>query len=248
LEVIPLPESQVKIRPLPEIDLARIAPLPRDEKRKALEQMRLGHPPYSYGPVRGTIADILNVQSDLIGPMPRTPWERIEATIRRRAHNDAEERANLRVAEGLFSFVGENEIVGRRHDIFPLQLGVGTKVVFWQPVILTVGDRAIIPFLDPRRVKRLTGQGRRFVFSMMHERIRAADPDFASVTLAIVQFALSVEGPRLPVLFTDRGVALFSFDELDQMVSETYAMWREVCEGRAADARRRGAAGGGGLF
>jgi hypothetical protein len=42
---------------------------------------------------------------------------------------------------------------------------------------------------------------------MVHERIRAADPDFASVTLAIVQFALSVEGPRSPVLFTDRGVA-----------------------------------------
>jgi hypothetical protein len=238
----------VKIRPLPEIDLARIAPLPKDEKRRALDQMRLGHPPYSYAPVRGTISDVLNVQSDLIGPMPRTPWDRIEDTIRRRSHSDAEERANLRVAEGLFDFVTANEIVGRRHDIFPLQLGIGTKVVFWQPVILTVGERAIIPFMDPRRAKRLTEQGRRFVFSMMHERIRAADPDFADVSLAIVQFARSEKGPRIPVLFTDRGVELFTFDDLDQMVSETYEMWREVCEERAVDARRRGAAGGGGLF
>jgi hypothetical protein len=136
-------------------------------------------------------SDVLNVQSYLIGPMPRTPWEKIEATIRKRSHSDGEERANLRVAEGLFGFVSASGIVGRRHDIFPLQLGIGTKVIFWQPVILTVGERAVIPFLDPRRAKRLTEQGRRFVFSMMHERIRAADPDFADVALAIVQFALS---------------------------------------------------------
>jgi hypothetical protein len=236
----------VKIRPLPEIDLARIAPLSRDEKRRALEQMRLGRPPYSYAPVRAAISDVLNVQSDLIGPMPRTPWEKIQSTICKRSHSDAEERANLRVAKGLFDFVSEKAIVGRRHEIFPLQLGIGTKVIYWQPVVLTIGERAIIPFLDPRRAKRLTTQGRKFVFSMMHERIRAADPDFADVALAVVQFSLS-DGPRAPVVSLDQGVELFTFDELDHMVSETYEMWREVNEERAADARRRGA-GGGGLF
>ncbi|WP_291842951.1 hypothetical protein [Bradyrhizobium sp.] len=177
--------------------------------------------------------------------MPRTPWEKIQTTIRKRSHSDVEEQANLRVAEGLFNFVSEKAIVGRRHDIFPLQLGIGTKVVFWQPVILTVDERATIPFLDPRRAKRLTAQGRRFVFSMMHERIRAADPDFADVSLAIVQFALSEKGPRIPVLFSDTGVELFTFEELDQMVGETYEMWREVCEERTVEARRRGATGGG---
>jgi hypothetical protein len=58
----------------------------------------------------------------------------------------------------------------------------------------------------------------------MHERIRAADPDFADVSSAIVQFALSEKGPRIPVLFSDRGVELFTFEELDQMVGETYEM------------------------
>jgi len=178
--------------------------------------------------------------------MPRTPWEKIETTIRKRSNSDVEEQANLRVAEGLFNFVSAKAIVGRRHDIFPLQLGIGTKVVFLHPIILTVDDHAIIPFLDPRRAKRLTEEGRRFVFSMMHERIRAADPDFADVSLAIVQFALSAKGPRIPVLFTDRHVELFTFDELEQMVGETYEMWREVCEERAVDARRHGAGGGGG--
>jgi hypothetical protein len=238
----------VKIRPLPEIDLARIAPLSRDEKRRALEQIRLGHPPYSYNPFRGLMSDTLNVQSDLIGPMPRTPWEKIAQAIQRKSRSDAEEQANLRVAAGLFNFIEEKQVVGRRHDIYPLQLGIGTKVVFWQPTILRLEDRAVIPFLDPRRAKKLTAEGRRFVFSVMHERIRAADPDFADVSLAVVQFDLSPKGPREPAIFLDQGVELFTFDELDQMVRGTYELWMEVCEERAAASRRRGAAGGGGLF
>lgn len=235
------------MRPLPEIDLARIAPLSRDEKRRALQQVQLGHPPYSYAPVRATISDVLNVQSDLIGPMPATPWDKIQKTIQKRSRTDAEEQANLRVAEGLFNFVQAREIVGRRLDIFPLQLGIGTKVVFWQPIVLTLNDRAIIPFLDPRRAKGLTANGRRFVFSVMHERIRAADPDYADVTLAVVQFTRTEEGSRTPVIFTDETIKLFTFDELDQMVQETYELWTEILEERTAETRRR-SAGGGGLF
>jgi hypothetical protein len=79
----------------------------------------------------------------------------------------------------------------------------------------------------------------------MHERIRVADPDFAAVSLAIVQFARSDSGPRTPVVFTDEGIELFTFDELDQMVRETYELWAEISEERTADIRRRGAAGGG---
>jgi hypothetical protein len=49
----------VKIRPLlPETDLARIAPLPTEQKWKALESFRLGVPPYSYKPLRSNIADL----------------------------------------------------------------------------------------------------------------------------------------------------------------------------------------------
>ncbi|WP_271627943.1 type VI toxin-antitoxin system SocB family DNA replication inhibitor toxin [Bradyrhizobium sp. CCBAU 11445] len=236
------------MRPLPEIDLARIAPMSRDEKRRALQQVQLGRPPYSYAPVRATISDVLNVQSDLIGPMPATPWEKIKQTIEKKSRSDAEEQANLRVAEGFFDYVQARQIVGRRLDVFPLQLGIGTKVVYWQSVLLILNDRAVIPFLDPRRAKGLTANGRRFVFSVMHERIRAADPDYADVALAVVQFTRTEEGPRTPVIFTDEKIELFTFDELDQMVRETYELWTEILEGRTAQTRRRGAAGGGGLF
>jgi hypothetical protein len=238
----------VKTRLLPEIDLARIAPLPIEQKRRALEQLRLGHPPYSYAPVRQSLSDLLNVQAGLVGTLPRTPWHKIAETIRRRAHTDAEQVANLRVAEGLYAYADEQAVTGRRHEIFPLSLGVGTKVVFWHPVVLTIEKRPLVPFFDPRRAKSLTVEGRRFVFSVMNERIRAADPDFAEVALGIVQFALSDKGPRAPSIFTDESVKLFTFDELDQMVRETYELWREVCDERTADIRRRAGGRGDGFI
>jgi hypothetical protein len=46
----------MKIRRLPEIDLARVATLPTDQKRRALEQFKLGHPTITYKPVRARFA------------------------------------------------------------------------------------------------------------------------------------------------------------------------------------------------
>lgn len=66
-------ETLVKIRPLHEIDLARIAPLARDEKRKRLVQLRASKSVFSYDPVRRSLSDILNVSLDLFGPVPSPP-------------------------------------------------------------------------------------------------------------------------------------------------------------------------------
>jgi hypothetical protein len=237
----------VKIRPLPEIDLACIAPLPTEQKRYALEALNLGFPPYSYAPVRASLSDILNIRAGMMGALRRTPWAKIKESISRRAKKPSEEDANLRVGEGLFDYVDRESVSGRHHEIYPLALGVGTKVVYWHQVVLTVDRRPLIPFFDPRRTKALNTQGRRFVFSVMHERIRVADPDYAEVPLGIFQFARSEKGPREPLLHLDAGETLFTFDELDTMVRETYDMWREVCEEKAAEARRK-PTGTGGFF
>ena len=45
-------------------------------------------------------------------------------------------------------------------------------------------------------------------------------------------------------LSTDEGVELFGFDQLDQMVRETYDIWREVSEAREDEVRRKAAGGG----
>jgi hypothetical protein len=210
--------------------------------------MRLGRPPYSYAPMRGSLSDLTNVQADLAGPMNRLPWEKISAVIARASKSDLEESANLRVAEGLYGFAAACGLIGRRHDIFPLPLGLSNKVTYWQSAVLTMDGKAVVPFYDPRRAKSLTEDARRFVFSVMHERIRASDPDFAEVGFVIFQFERSAKGPRTPITYFDSSSQLFTFDDLDDMVRETYRIWQEICEDRAAETRRKAGGGSGGFI
>jgi len=185
------------------------------------------------------LADIFNVQPEMFGPSaPTTEWSVIDEALKRRCRTDDELINNRRVARGLFEFSRSGRVKGRRHDFFPLQLGAGQKVTYWLPMILAVEDRPHAVFIEPRRSRGLTKEGRRFAFSMMHERIRAADEDFANIDLAIVRFSEG-DGERRPVrLFTDEGVDLYRLDELETMVAATYTIWHDVCAEREREARR----------
>ncbi|MGX9146614.1 hypothetical protein [Mesorhizobium sp. 128a] len=119
-------------------------------------------------------------------------------------------------------------------------MSIGRKVTFWLPMVVAIEDQAHAVFVEPRRTRGLTAEGRRFAFSMMHERIRAADEDFAGLKLAILRFGDPEGDKRVVRLFTDKGVDLYDLGELENMVSSTYDMWREVCEDRERDARSRG--------
>jgi hypothetical protein len=229
----------VKIRPLPDLDLARIAPQPDDQKRKSLQQFRQGQPPFSYGPLRESYHDIFNVQPALFGPVAATDWLKVEAVLRRKCKMQAELIANLQVAEALHGFALENGILGRAQEFYPMALGAGGKVAYWLQMVLAIEGRPLVPYIDPRRSLKLPPLGRRFAFSMMHQRIRAADPDFAEARLGILQFGDVEGGVRHPKLYTDQGVDLYSLDELESMIAVTYEIWREVCEEREMDARRK---------
>lgn len=227
-------------RPLPDIDLARIAPQRDDMKRKSLEQMKGGFSTFSYKPVRSCFSDIFNIQPDLdLGAAEPTPWAVIEAELRKRSKSDEEFTYNRRVALGLHDFATSGRVFGRRQEFFPLSMGMGQKVTFWLSMILAVDGQASAMFIEPRRTRGLTAEGRRFAFSMMHERIRAADEDFADVRLTIAQFGDPSDDRRAVRLHTDEGVELYSREELEQMVASTYEMWREVLEERERKARGR---------
>ena len=88
----------MKIRRLPEIDLARIAPLQAGERRRQLEQHKAGRPPFSYDPLRQTIHDVINVTPDLFGPAEATPWPKVEQLIWRRSKSEDEYNSNIVVA------------------------------------------------------------------------------------------------------------------------------------------------------
>ncbi|WP_449046016.1 type VI toxin-antitoxin system SocB family DNA replication inhibitor toxin [Paracoccus versutus] len=227
-------------RPLPDIDLARIAPQRDDMKRKSLEQMKGGFSTFSYRPVRSCFSDIFNIQPELdLGAAEPTPWAVIDAELRKRSKSEEEFTYNRRVALGLHDFATSDRVFGRRQEFFPLSMGMGQKVTFWLPMILAIDEQASALFIEPRRTRGLTAEGRRFAFSMMHERIRAADEDFADVRLTIMQFGNPSDDRRAVRLHTDAGVELYSREELEQMVASTYDMWRDVLEERERKARDR---------
>lgn len=234
--------------PLPDTDLARIAPLSVDMKRTALRQMKQGFSTFSYKPVAGSYSDIFNIQLGMFGASAPTPWGRIESSVAKASRTEDERRNNLQVAKALYDFAASSGVMGRRHDFFPMHIGVGKKVSFWLPMVLAVEDEPHAIFIDPRRTKGLTKLGRKFAFSMMHERIRAADADFAAIKLGIIRFRDDKEDNSRSVQFyTDTGVELFSLDQLESMVAETYRIWQEVWDERTAETRRKGT-GTDGLF
>ncbi|MEO1745118.1 MAG: hypothetical protein AAFR13_01165 [Pseudomonadota bacterium] len=236
------------IRPLPDIDLARIAPQRDDMKRKSLEQMKGGFSTFSYKPVRSCFSDLFNIQPELdLGPAKAADWSVIEALLKKRSKSEDEFKYNKRVALGLHEFATSGRVVGREHKFFPLAMGMGRRVSFWLPMILAIDELPSAIFIDPRSTRGLTAEGRRFAFSMMHERIRAADEDFADVRLTIAQFGKPSDGLRPVKLETDEGIELYSREELEFMVASTYDMWREVLEEREREARR-GATGTGPLI
>lgn len=228
----------LKMRRLPDIDLARIAPLDRESRVRGLRQLKLGHPPYSYQPARAEIGDILDVNGGL-ALVARPPWRQIEECVARKSRSDNEFEANIAVAKALHDWALAHDVHGRSHSFFPMRVAQGHSVQFWHNSVIGLNGRAVVPFIDPRRTKRLTAQARRFIFSFMHERIRVLDPDFQDARLAIIQFNSSDDGRRIPSVYLDDDVELFNFDELEQMVRETYDDWIMVLNERDEELRRK---------
>jgi hypothetical protein len=228
----------MKIRRLSEIDLARIAPLGRDEKRYRLRMLKAGRPPHTYNPFRASLGDILNLQPEMFGiGGDYTPWAQIAADIERRANTDDERKFNLAVAEALYDFGVEQKIRSYRKPIAPWAVGYGQSVTYWWNLYTVIGKQPCFLFVDPRISNPLTRLARKFALSMMHERIRVPDPDFANAKLLVAQFGKASEGKRVIKLFEES--ELFTFDELNEMIDETYRLWIEILEERVDEARKK---------
>lgn len=248
MEALPNLERQLKIRPLPAIDLANIAALPQPDRLPALRAFKAGTPRFSYRLVRQAAPDIFNAQSDLLGTIPPTEFNKIRHRIEVAGTSDDEIKANLDVAECLYDFAINNKVRAKRHYIAPFQLtgAVGIDVSYWLSLILILGDRLIIPFLDPRRSHGLSSEGRRFAYSMIHEKARVIDRDLADAELLIFRVA-SVDDKRMLRTHFAGELSLMSYDELDARVSETYADW-ELVQAEREQERRRAASGSGSLI
>lgn len=230
----------MKIRRLSEIDLARVAPLGREDKLHGLRLLKIGRPPHSYNPLRSSIGDILNLQPEMFASGGEyTPWPQIVHDISRRSTSESEREFNLAVAEALYQFAVEQRVRSYDKPIAPWGIGYGQTVTYWWNLYTVLDRRPCFIFVDPRISKALNRDARRFVLSVMHERIRVPDPDFEKARLIVAQFEKGDEGKRVIRLHELPTSKLFSFDQLNDMIGETYQLWIEILSEREESARRR---------
>jgi hypothetical protein len=238
----------MKKRPIPDTDLARITTLPVDRQRAELEHLKVSWAPYSYEPVRGLWNDILNISTTLLGETTRPKWAVIARQIERVCRKGEDEiAANLAVGQALYDFAERHAVRGRREEFLPMTVGVFAKLRFWSPAVVVVSGAAMVVHLDPRKSSTLDARSRRFVFSVMHERVRLFDPDFAELALGIIQVPGQKDHSRRAEIHVDAGVELYDFDTLDQMVRTTYEIWWDVLAEQEA-AKRGGSGSIGPLF
>ncbi|MFI4975060.1 MAG: hypothetical protein ACHP84_11020 [Caulobacterales bacterium] len=230
----------MKIRRLPETDLARIAPMARIEKRRALERQSTGFTQLTYDPVRAATLDILNAQSPLLGSTSDTPWSVVERAIRRASRTTNESESNVGVGHLLYDFVREQGMRATQVAFSAFQTRIGDSVRYWSNAVVVHDGSLVIPFADYRRTFRLTDSGKRFAASIMHEAIRRMNPqDLGDAQLGVFQFPqVAGTDDRTITLSIVPDTDLYSAEELAAMIADTYLMWAEVLQARAAEVRR----------
>jgi len=236
----------LKIRRLPETDLARIAPLDRDGKWRALQRQNTGFSPITYDPVRGQTLDIYNATSPLVPDSADTDWSTIERLIRRAARNKDERESNVTVGSLLYKFIRERRITAVHRDHGRFATRIGDAVRYWDSAVLVDGDDLLIPFPDYRRTFTLGTEGRRFAASVMHHGIRAQNPaELGQSKLAVFTFPqVANSDERLVRMIVVPDGELYAADELAAMIAETYDLWAEILAQRAQEAQRSGTIGG----
>lgn len=226
-----------KTRQLPITDLARVATMDRELRPAALEQVKDGGGSGSYRPTREKLPDIVNRQPGVF-ESSRPPWETIKTDLARLSRSDDEEKMNLRAGRAIYDYCVAENINARELIGFPLSFSVGLKLTCWSPALFVYPDRVSVPFFDMRRKYGLTRDAVRFMFSAMHIALRENNPDYGVVELEVLR--LSDSGSRAIRPIAEAGMQLFSYDDLEAMVSETHELWMGIQSKRRDERRRSG--------
>jgi len=226
-----------KMRQLPITDLARVATMDPPLRREALEQVKDGGGSGSYRPTREKLPDIVNRRPGVFAS-ERASWDIIRKDLIRLSKSDKEENMNLRAARAIYDYCVAEKVQARELVGFPLSFSVGLKLTCWSPALFIYPDRAAVPFFDMRRKYGLTPRAVAFMFSVMHIALRENNPDYDIVELETLRLSNTPSRAVQPI--SEQGVRLYTYDELEVMVSETHALWVEIQAKRGEERRRSG--------
>ncbi|BCK76473.1 hypothetical protein EMQ_2079 [Acetobacter aceti NBRC 14818] len=236
---------------LPNIELATLGALERGEKRdKAIRKFLSGWPPFTYGPLRKWLNDILCAKGQLPLELLSPPWALIENKIIKACGKNEEGKIyNSKKGKSLYEFRENNDIQFRSHQtLSSLILPNGTRTTFWSNIIAVSNGRPLLPFFDLRSSSGLNSNKAKQIAMSIQQRVaieQDADLDQSGTTPAIIQVSGSLKDGFTTQLIENNFHTLLSMSEIEEIVLE---VWDDMIRVRQEDQGLERKTGTGGLF
>ncbi len=235
----------MKSRRLTETDIANMAFLPSEIKRKRLLNFVKPKPiSGSYEPFRSSAGDAVNQQFPfLCEKRSATPLDVLEQVVAKACKGDEKLlEMNLCIARATHLFATSLGVTAERADVRPISLAFGHSYHFSLPLIMRHGGEAHVIFPDLRRNNPLTSSGCRFIFSAMHQRWRENYPDLSALKLSIWRYANNENRDVRQISCTDN--SLIPYEELLNDVRNTYTILHVILKEEEQIRRRMDNAAG----
>lgn len=238
----------MKIRRLSEIDLARFAALPAGEPlERALRAYNAGGGGWSYGPIRQSMADVLDARTPLLGCSAPVGWSTIAAQLARACNRGVDQAdANIQVGKVLFDAARRLGWKAAKFEMGRLPIGFGETVQYWSDIVIEDDDGLFVPFFDHRRGSGVANASvRQIVFSMQHLWVRERNPDLMDARLAVIRCppdSSNNERRGIRVDFHNEA-ELLAYEVLVARVRTVYETWARVSEEKFHTPRRTGTGG-----
>lgn len=226
---------------LPEPDLARVAAMSDTDQRRYLANLKSGPPSITYRPARRFMPDALNIQAALPMMVDTPSKDTLIQQVRAAARNVNEADSNAEVIDLTYDLVRDRGIVVEAYEFGALKLSAQYGVTFWSNAIFREDNKLFVIIPDFRRGKGFNQSALKFVVSAAHERIRKMGVEFADIEFAILSFPAHKNRPRTIKLEPISMVDLFSYEQLREMTEATLAIWRDVCDQRLTEQRKKAA-------
>jgi hypothetical protein len=223
-------ETALKSIRLPETDIANLAFKSYDFKVGFLSNwLKPKKISGSYEPLRQSVGEAANVELPLLPDLETTTLEQLEALVIRACKGDSKRiLMNLAPVRAIRKFVDEREATAEFLDTLPMALYPGMRYSFWAPMLVRYEGAVRIVFMDLRRTGGMSASGLHVCFSIMHERFRALNPDFATVKFEAWRFSNNDKRSIRPI--EEWGVPL-SYERIVEDVAETYAILNALRSG-----------------
>jgi hypothetical protein len=211
-------------------DLALAATASAD-RRKSIIKAAAGSGGYDrYKGVKINLGGILNLALNSRLPASPATKKQIKNAVARACISTRDFKGNQSVAEGLYNYVVEHNIIAATFDFPPVSLGSAGLRSFWEPYLLRIDGKKYVPFFDFRQgPRRLTREARRFIFSIQHTHIRLANPtEYADVGFVIFQFTAPINRVRNAIAYFDTGISFWNDQEIGAMIDAVYRTLDEI--------------------